>query len=81
MSKRLTYTQKIQAQKQKLDQIRNDGSRTVARYDEIIKLRTLLLDLMEEADRQEPPLTGVEIRLIDKVKEMSKKWGKKGDCV
>ena len=55
-----------------LARIRNDESLTAARYDEIIKLRMLLLDIMETAECD---------LLRRRIEKAAAGWGKKGDCV
>jgi hypothetical protein len=58
--------------------LRNDGTKTAARYDEIIKLRMFILDI-EAAMRQRGDERDEEqLRKIDKLAQF---WGAKGDCV
>lgn len=56
--------------------MRLDESKTAARYDEIIKLRMLLLDVLEDLGE----FTSGTTRM-DHIEKLAQKWGKKGDCV
>lgn len=51
--------------------LRNDVTKTAARYDEIIALRMLLLDVLEDTEYVD----------IERIRRASMRWGKKGDCV
>jgi hypothetical protein len=74
----MSYRLKIARAEQKLIAIRNDETKTAARYDEIITLRMKLLDILDELERDQI-IEGN--KWIPRIEEMAKKWGKKGDCV
>lgn len=63
---------KQEKQARHIERIRGDRDQTEARYDEIIKLRMLLLDIMETAECD---------ALARRIERASATWGKKGDCV
>lgn len=65
---------KSKYQQDKLWEIRNDPKMTAIRYDEIIKLRMLLLDILEDLEE------AGEDGMADRIKYHSKKWGNPGDC-
>lgn len=79
MATRRSYTQKVADVQVVINAIRDDVSRTAARYDEIIKLRMMLLDIADIAGTiaHEPELERVRIRILNR----AKRWGRKGDCV
>jgi hypothetical protein len=58
-----------------IERLRNDESLTAARYDEIIKLRMLLLEFLDYG------LDSEMARFHNRIAELSNTWGKKGDCV
>lgn len=62
----------------KLTRIRLDASKTAARYDEIVKLRMLILGLIDDCDLEEAHRRLEQWR--KKAEQMSKGWGAKGDC-
>ena len=54
----------------------SDASKTAARYHEIVALRMLLLDILDEFEDQQ------HYRALRKrINHKAKTWGKKGDCV
>lgn len=53
--------------------LRNDAARTAARYDEILALRMLLLDMLEDEDLPE--------QWQEEIERRSRAWGAPGDCV
>lgn len=57
---------------------RSDPTKTSARYDEIIALRTFLFELREKLSRSGEP-ESVEARKL--ITERAKTWGKDDDCV
>jgi hypothetical protein len=65
---------------ERLTRIRNDETKTAARYDEIIALRMLLMDINDAID-ESGMFPDVAERLKQKIVERAKRWGKKGDCV
>lgn len=70
----------IEEQKSLLIDIRSDPKMVSRRYDEIIALRMFLLDIreaIETADFEDPKLKKIEKQIT----ALSRKWGKKGDCV
>lgn len=81
--KRQTYRQKAEQHAASLAALRSDPSKTAERYDEIIALRMLLIDVVEyvevdiDDDRMLDPLGTLRFR----IEERAKRWGKKGDCV
>lgn len=63
-----------------IERIRKDRSKTAERYDEIIRLRMLLMDVLdtvEVGDEFFDPMGGLRQR----IEQQAKKWGLKGDCV
>lgn len=67
---------------QRLEELKNDPTKTAARYDEVIKLRMHLLDILEdnrllELVEQYPWIANIRLRIAKE----SKMWGRKGDCV
>lgn len=66
---------KQEKQARRLEDLRNDPALTAARYDEIIKLRMLLLEFLDYGLDHE--MASFHNRIVD----LSNTWGKKGDCV
>jgi hypothetical protein len=62
------------------ERIRNDETLTAARYDEIVELRMLLMDIDEMLD-ESGMFPDVLSRIRKPIQDRVKKWGKKGDCV
>jgi hypothetical protein len=53
--------------------IRHDPTKSAERYDEIIELRMLLMDVMDYSE--------IPSALRARIERRAKKWGAKGDCV
>lgn len=78
------YKRKLSTVENHLIALRLDTTKTAARYDEIIQLRMLLLDILEGTATLELS-EGIDKDRIDRyrqrIEETSVKWGRKGDCV
>jgi hypothetical protein len=74
-----TYRQISEDAQSIINARRDDPAKTSARYDEIIKLRMMLLDIADIAGTiaHEPELERDRIRIVNRAKH----WGRKGDCV
>lgn len=66
---------KQEKQARRLEELRNDPRFTAARYDEVIKLRMLLLEFLDYG------LDSEMARFHNRILDLSKTWGKKGDCI
>ena len=66
-----------EAQRALID-LRSDPRKTSARYDEIISLRMLLLDIQDKLSRSEDPAV---LQIRKDIDERAKQWGKREDCV
>lgn len=65
----------------KITRIRLDESKTAERYDEIVKLRMLLLDIGEMIDDRGMLAKEGGLSINRKIVAESARWGRKGDCV
>jgi len=74
----MSYAQKVARAHKQLIQIRKDPTKTEARYDEIIELRMLLLDILETTIGLELPELN-DLTVV--IQKRAAKWGLKGDCV
>ena len=81
--KRRTYLEKFQAEEAARQAIRSDVTQTEARYDEIVSLRMLLLDILDGLDSAEDEgLTRhYTATFRERIKKRTPTWGKKDDCV
>ena len=66
-----------EAQRALID-LRSDPRKTSARYDEIISLRMLLLDIQDKLSRSEDPAV---LQIRKDIDKRAKQWGKREDCV
>lgn len=69
-----------------LEAMRNDPSKTAARYDEIVRLRMMLMDVEEMIVRIVDDLCpGAQQRQLERARssilKAARRWGRKGDCV
>jgi hypothetical protein len=79
--KRIT---KAELQREHIAEIRADSSRTAERYDEIVALRMLLLDVVERIkdwDLDYLRIGPQAEHLVKRIEDRSESWGKEGDCV
>lgn len=83
MSRRKTYLEKFREGEMARAKIRSDTTLTEARYEEIVSLRMLLLDVNDtlEANEQDFMEDFRWKSIKEKIDKQAKTWGKKGDCV
>ena len=64
--------------------LRTDTAKTAARYDEILHLRMLLLDVLDDVDSSHDDDEGrihVSRATVEQIRRDAKRYGRKGDCV
>lgn len=64
-----------------IERLRNDPDLTAARYDEIVKLRMLLLDILDDLKDDWGEYALGAKNMAGRIEHFAKTWGKKGDCV
>jgi hypothetical protein len=81
----MTYNERRDARQATIERIRQDTTQAAARYQEILDLRMLLLDILDAVDGLDDDDRARRSRdlqhAMQDIRRRARAWGKKGDCV